>query len=175
MLQQYFTKTPSPLGDIVLTLQGEGLTGLYTAEHCYFAEAQNGLNEPKFFEEAIEQLNEYFNKKRKIFDLKLAPTGTDFQQKVWKILSTIPYGKTITYGAIAKLLNMPNASRAVGLANSKNPICIIVPCHRVIGSNGKLTGYAGGMKTKDWLLKHEDEYTSESMKYEQTIISGINH
>ncbi|MCI8888289.1 MAG: methylated-DNA--[protein]-cysteine S-methyltransferase [Hungatella sp.] len=104
---------------------------------------------------AQKQLAEYMEGKRKEFDLPLCAEGTDFQKRVWKELCRIPYGETRTYGQIAALVGNPKASRAVGMANHNNPIGIIVPCHRVIGSNGKLTGYAGGLDKKEGLLKLE--------------------
>lgn len=110
---------------------------------------------PDCLKECVRQLDEYFNYKRKEFDLKLLPEGTDFQIKVWKELQTIPYGETVTYGEIAVKSGNCKACRAVGNANNKNMIAIIIPCHRIIGSNGKLTGYAGGLWRKEWLLKHE--------------------
>lgn len=179
MTHYSYIKMQSPLGEIVLTSSNESITGLYTCEHSFFIEAQNGLNDsqdktldkasdkPKCLQEAIKQLNEYFEKKRTVFDLPLSPKGSEFQKRVWKALNDIPYGKTKTYGEIAKLLDDSNASRAVGLANSKNPICIIIPCHRVVGANGKLSGYAGGIQAKDWLLKHE---TEDAVKSEQMLI-----
>jgi len=104
-----------------------------------------------------KQLEEYFAGKRKTFDLPLAPRGTDFQQRVWKALQEIPYGETRTYGEIAAAVGNPKAARAVGMANNRNPIGIIVPCHRVVGANGKLVGYAGGMEKKEWLLELEKQ------------------
>ena len=103
------------------------------------------------------QLEEYFAGNRKQFDLPLAPKGTDFQKRVWKALTDIPYGETRTYGEIATAVGSPKAARAVGMANNKNPIGIIVPCHRVVGADGKLVGYAGGMEKKEWLLNLEQE------------------
>jgi len=101
------------------------------------------------------QLEEYFAGTRTIFDLTVAPGGTDFEKRVWKELVEIPFGATDTYGAIADRLGDPGASRAVGVANARNPVAIVIPCHRVIGSNGDLTGYAGGLWRKKWLLEHE--------------------
>jgi methylated-DNA-[protein]-cysteine S-methyltransferase len=103
----------------------------------------------------VKQIDEYFNKKRSIFNLPLAPHGTDFQVKVWKALQTIPYGETRSYGEIAAVIGNPKACRAVGMANNRNPIAIIIPCHRVIGHDGSLTGYAGGLKIKQKLLDLE--------------------
>lgn len=105
--------------------------------------------------EAAKQLREYFAGKRKDFSLPLELKGTDFQKKVWRALQKIPYGKTVTYSDIAKSIGKPKAVRAVGQAINRNPISIIIPCHRVIGKDGSLTGYAGGLWRKEWLLKHE--------------------
>ena len=104
---------------------------------------------------AVAQLGEYFAGTREDFDLPLAPEGTPFQQKTWEALRAIPYGETISYGEQARRLGSPSAVRAVGAANGRNPISIIVPCHRVIGSNGSLTGFAAGLEAKAWLLRHE--------------------
>ena len=110
--------------------------------------------------ECTQQLNEYFHGKRIEFSLPLAPKGTDFQKIVWSELQRIPIGKTVTYMDMAKRLGDPKVIRAAGTANGKNPIAIIIPCHRVIGSDGSLTGYAGGLKRKQWLLEHESSQTS---------------
>ena len=104
---------------------------------------------------AMRQLEEYFSDERRSFDLELDPGGSDFEKQVWTELQQIPFGTTTTYGEIASKLGDPGASRAVGLANARNPIAIIIPCHRVIGADGDLTGYAGGMHRKRWLLAHE--------------------
>jgi methylated-DNA-[protein]-cysteine S-methyltransferase len=105
--------------------------------------------------EAMRQLREYFAGRRSEFDLPLAPEGTEFQRNVWKRLQEIPYGETISYGELARRIGNPNASRAVGAANGSNPIPIVIPCHRVIGANGKLTGFGGGLPTKEALLALE--------------------
>lgn len=110
---------------------------------------------PGCLEEACKQIREYFEGKRKIFELKLAPKGTEFQRKVWGKLLEVPYGKTVTYTDIARAVDNPKGVRAVGSANGSNPISIIIPCHRIIGSNGSLTGYGGGLWRKKWLLEHE--------------------
>jgi methylated-DNA-[protein]-cysteine S-methyltransferase len=109
--------------------------------------------------ETARQLAEYFAGKRLVFDLPLGARGTGFQEIVWRALYAIPFGVTCSYGELASAIGRPSASRAVGTANSKNPIAIIVPCHRVIGANGTLTGYAGGMSAKRWLLDHEAAVT----------------
>ena len=113
------------------------------------------LEETELILQCKMQLDEYFRGERKTFDLPLAPKGTDFQKKVWNALQKIPYGETKTYGEIAAAVGNPKAARAVGMANNKNPIGIIIPCHRVVGANGKLVGYAGGMDKKEWLLQIE--------------------
>lgn len=112
----------------------------------------------KIIEEAIVQLDEYFNGARFVFDLQLNPHGTDFQKKVWQELIAIPYGQTVSYKNIALITGDVNNVRAVGTSNGKNPIAIVIPCHRVVGTNGKLTGYAGGLWRKKWLLNHEQSH-----------------
>jgi len=107
----------------------------------------------------IKQLGEYFDGKRKDFDIPVSAAGTVFQQSVWEKLREIPYGSTITYGELAQQIGDPDAARAVGTANGCNPISIVIPCHRVIGGNGKLVGYAGGLWRKQWLLEHEASFT----------------
>ncbi|MFZ9630225.1 MAG: methylated-DNA--[protein]-cysteine S-methyltransferase, partial [Ilumatobacteraceae bacterium] len=104
---------------------------------------------------AVVQLGEYFDGRRREFDVPLDPHGTDFQLAVWRVLRTIPYGTTMTYGEQARALGDANKARAVGAANGRNPISVIVPCHRVVGGNGSLTGFAGGLDAKSWLLAHE--------------------
>lgn len=118
---------------------------------------------PEVLEDCVYQLNEYFNGTRENFDLNLNPQGTDFQKTVWNALLTIPFGKTTTYLALSKQLGDPKAIRAVANANGKNPIWIIIPCHRVIGSDGSLTGYAGGLHRKKWLLEHESPYKQQRL------------
>jgi methylated-DNA-[protein]-cysteine S-methyltransferase len=118
---------------------------------------------PVELEDCVFQLQEYFDGKRKDFDIKLNPEGTDFQKKVWNQLLEIPYGKTLSYLELSKQLGDVKAIRAVANANGKNPIWIIIPCHRVIGSDGSLTGYAGGLNRKQWLLEHESPYKQTSL------------
>jgi methylated-DNA-[protein]-cysteine S-methyltransferase len=110
---------------------------------------------PAVLKDAVEQLQEYFDGNRTVFNLQLNPSGTDFQKKVWEALLQIPFGKTISYLELSKQLGDAKAIRAVASANGKNPLWIVVPCHRVIGTNGNLTGYAGGLHRKKWLLEHE--------------------
>lgn len=111
---------------------------------------------PEGLQEIVQQLNEYFFGNRKTFDLELHPSGTDFQNRVWNELTKIPFGKTISYLDLAKNLGNPKVIRAAASANGKNPIPIIIPCHRVIGSDGSLTGFSGGLDRKKWLLEHEN-------------------
>ena len=118
---------------------------------------------PVELEDCVFQLQEYFDGKRKAFDIKLNPEGTDFQKKVWNQLLEIPYGKTLSYLDLSKRLGDIKAIRAVANANGKNSIWIIIPCHRVIGSDGSLTGYAGGLNRKKWLLEHESPYKQTSL------------
>jgi methylated-DNA-[protein]-cysteine S-methyltransferase len=118
---------------------------------------------PKVLQEAVTQLNDYFLGKRKDFTFKLNPKGTEFQQKVWQELLNIPYGKTINYLDLAKKLGDPKVIRAAASANGKNPIWIVIPCHRVIGTDGSLTGYAGGLWRKKWLLEHENPTNQQSL------------
>lgn len=121
-------------------------------------------NKSYYLNKTIAQLREYFEGKRMQFDLKLKPEGTDFQKDVWKEVLKIPYGKTKSYQEIADALGDPGAVRAIGNANGHNPIPILIPCHRVIGSDGKLTGYSGGISRKEWLLKHELTFSDAEMQ-----------
>lgn len=118
---------------------------------------------PEILEDAVYQLQEYFEGKRKSFSLTLNPEGTDFQKKVWTALQEIPYGKTVSYLKLSKTLGDVKAIRAVAAANGKNPLWIVVPCHRVIGSDGSLVGYAGGLHRKKWLLNHESPAKQQSL------------
>ena len=118
---------------------------------------------PEALLECASQLNAYFKNERKTFDLKLNPEGTEFQKKVWNQLKSIPFGKTISYLDLSKQLGDVKAIRAAASANGKNPLWVIVPCHRVIGSDGSLTGYAGGLHRKQWLINHESEYKQQSL------------
>lgn len=152
----YYCTYQSPLGEIALTANDDGLSALAFQAGKSPIELTMGLIEDvSKFTEVIQQLTEYFNEERKHFDLPLAPKGTAFQKQVWQALVKIPCGETKSYGWIAKSINNEKAVRAVGAANGANPIALIVPCHRVIGSNGKLTGYAGGLALKAKLLMHE--------------------
>jgi methylated-DNA-[protein]-cysteine S-methyltransferase len=159
----YFTYFESPIQTLRLVSDGRSLIGLYmmTEKHTQLLCNDWFENEAvKPFAIVRQQLTDYFAGRLTEFDLPLAPRGTDFQQKIWQALQTIPYGKTISYGELAQQIDQPSASRAVGLANGRNPISIIVPCHRVIGASGKLTGYGGGIERKQWLLNHEQKQKS---------------
>ncbi|MDO6852175.1 methylated-DNA--[protein]-cysteine S-methyltransferase [Cellulophaga lytica] len=118
---------------------------------------------PEVLEDAVYQLQEYFRGERTTFSVELNPEGTDFQKKVWNALLQIPFGKTCSYLQLSKVLGDPKAIRAVAAANGKNPLWIMVPCHRVIGSDGSLTGYAGGLHRKKWLLEHESPVTQTTL------------
>ncbi len=150
----YAKKINSPIGELYLIANNEALVAIDNIISDLYKKAQK-MEKHTILDLTEKQLNEYFWGERKEFELPLAPKGTDFQQKAWKALMKIPYGKVWSYGEQAKYLKNPKASRAVGGANGKNPIPIIIPCHRVIGSSGKLTGYSGGMKMKVALLKLE--------------------
>ncbi len=131
--------------------------------HVMNDEAEVSTKIPKELKEAVLQLQDYFNGKRNEFSFKINPSGTDFQKKVWEELLNIPYGKTCSYLELSKKLGDVKAIRAVASANGKNPLWIVVPCHRVIGSDGSLTGYAGGLWRKKWLLEHENPVKQESL------------
>lgn len=146
----------SPLGELTLVGNGDALSGVYFPEHVRRPDqVRFGRRDDGAFAAARRQLAEYFAGDRTTFDVELAPSGNAFQKKVWAQLVTIPYGETRTYGQLAGALGDPGLARAVGAANGQNPLSIIVPCHRVVGSNGKLTGYAGGLDRKAFLLELE--------------------
>jgi methylated-DNA-[protein]-cysteine S-methyltransferase len=149
----------SPIG--VLTLAGRGpvLTHLRMVDQTYEPDRADWALDDRAFPDAVEQLEAYFAGELHEFDLRLEFVGTPFQRRVWEALRTIPYGETRSYGQIAHQIGAPAASRAVGLANGHNPIAVIVPCHRVIGANGSLTGFGGGLHRKRALLALEQEAT----------------
>ena len=150
---------PSPAGTLLLTGR-QALESLHFPIGTTRVEPWEGwVEDPGRFKEAQQQLAEYFNGQRKVFELDLDPQGTDFQKKVWKQLIKIPYGQTVSYGELARRIGNPKASRAVGMANGRNPISIIIPCHRVIGSNGSLTGFGGGIEVKQYLLDLESRHS----------------
>jgi len=159
-----FTGFPSPLGELVLAASDTGLKGVFFPVHRNRAapEEQPGWVEDDgrgpagaLLARVRRQLTEYFDRTRTTFDLPLDAAGSAFERRVWDLLRTIPYGATTSYGQLARRLGDPHATRAVGAANGKNPIPIIVPCHRVVGARGELTGFGGGLDRKRWLLEHE--------------------
>ena len=148
---------PSPLGPVRLYARGDELAAVHLPTDAPAPDRDTRGSDVLAL--AADQLREYFAGHRRTFDVPLAPEGTGFQQRVWMALLAIPFGQTRSYGQIASAIGRPSASRAVGAANGRNPIAIIVPCHRVIGASGALTGYAGGMDAKRWLLAHEGAAT----------------
>ena len=148
----------SPIGDLLLTSDGDALTGLYMCQHrgkpATGPEASWQRND-SLFQAVREQLGAYFSGRLLDFELPLRMDGTPFQHLVWDGLRAIPYGETISYAELARRIGRPGASRAVGSANGRNPISIVVPCHRVIAADGTLGGYGGGLDRKEWLLQHE--------------------
>jgi methylated-DNA-[protein]-cysteine S-methyltransferase len=157
----WYTTMPSPVDELLLTGDGGALTGLHMVGSRHEPagppdrRGADWRRDDRMFATAIGQLAAYFAGELTDFDLRLTPSGTEFQRRVWAGLRTIPYGETTSYGELAAQLGNAGASRAVGLANGRNPIGIIIPCHRVIGSDGRLTGYGGGLDRKRWLLDHE--------------------
>ena len=161
MEKAYVYKTR--LGRFLISVDDDAVTGveLYIEDEKELTNEQLLMNyeilETEIMKETVRQLIEYLEGKRKIFDVKINPKGTEFQKKVWDALRAIPYGETRTYKQIAEAVGNSKASRAVGMANNKNPIICIIPCHRVIGGNGKLVGFACGLEVKDQLLRIENE------------------
>jgi methylated-DNA-[protein]-cysteine S-methyltransferase len=156
MSEIWYTHQETPLGMTLLAADQRGLRLIRFAAGRRAERPDPDWREDQGpFEETIRQLRAYFDGELKEFDLRLSLEGTAFQMRVWKALLTIPYGETISYGQLARRIGNPNAARAVGLANGSNPIPIIVPCHRVIGSNGSLVGYGGGLSNKRALLSLE--------------------
>ncbi len=145
----------SPIGTLTLVKSNGVLCGLYMDRHAGADAALTGVRVQSGFDEVVRQLEEYFSGQRTAFSVPVAPAGTPFQQRVWRELTGIPYGETRSYGQLAAAIGNPSAMRAVGAANGRNPISIIVPCHRVIGSNGTLVGYGGGLERKRFLLELE--------------------
>jgi methylated-DNA-[protein]-cysteine S-methyltransferase len=166
----WYIELDTPIGVLVVTSEGDAVTGVYmeTTRHTPI-DRDSWHHDTGGSQEVLRvaraQLEEYFNGSRIDFDINLLARGTDVQRSVWKALSAIPYGETRSYGEIAHVIGNPKASRAVGAANGRNPIPIIVPCHRVIGSNGSLTGFGGGIERKEWLLAHESRVSGRPLKY----------
>lgn len=149
----------SPVGVLEIKGNQNGLVSV----HFMDSEEIPSASIPEVLQPVIEQLKEYFDNSRSKFDLRLAPEGTQFQKKVWEKLKDIPFGKTTSYQQMANELGDPKVIRAAASANGKNPIAIIIPCHRVIGSDGSLTGYGGGLHRKKWLLEHESPVKQQSL------------
>jgi methylated-DNA-[protein]-cysteine S-methyltransferase len=156
MITPFYTRIESPVGSLLLVADDAGLRQILFINGRHPAHPELSWKQDRApHTDTIRQLQAYFAGELENFDLQLAPEGTPFQLEVWRRLCDIPYGKTISYGKLAGLMGNPNACRAVGLANGSNPIPIVIPCHRVIGSNGKLTGYGGGLPIKEKLLALE--------------------
>lgn len=154
----YRTTMPSPVGTLTLVARDTGLVAILWPDDApgrvRLGDAQDSPGHP-VLAATVMQLAEYFAGTRSAFDLPLAPVGTDFQRAVWRALDAIPHGQTRSYADIARAVGRPSATRAVGAANGRNPISIVTPCHRVIGASGALTGFAGGLAAKEWLLARE--------------------
>lgn len=188
MMHRCYLKTP--IGVLAVEENGSAITALYlkgetelSVDEAYGKEWQNKIGNKAAFEQefclvtnpepdfpmtdllkrAVLQLTEYFQGRRKIFDLPIKPQGTEFQKKVWAALGSIPYGETRTYGKIAAQIGNPKACRAVGGANNKNPILLLIPCHRVVGADGALTGFACGLKMKEYLLRLEENHRENTI------------
>tara|TARA_R110002073_G_scaffold4213_1_gene27927 strand:+ start:64939 stop:65427 length:489 start_codon:yes stop_codon:yes gene_type:complete len=149
----------TPIGTARIVGDDDGISSIVVIDGTQ----ETSENIPECLQDCVTQLDEYFHKDRKSFNLKLNPQGTEFQKTVWEELQQIPYAKTETYLAQSKRMGDVKAIRAIAAANGKNPICIVVPCHRVMGSDGSLTGYSGGIWRKRWLLEHENPPTQQSL------------
>lgn len=150
MQANFFEYHNSPIGLLEISGTPHGIRSLHFVER-----RRNGYTSNEVVDQAVRQIEEYFDGTRRGFDMAIDPQGTEFQKAVWRQLLEIPYGRTASYGDVARAMGNPKAVRAVGGANSRNPIAIVVPCHRVIGSDGSMTGYGSGIWRKEWLLKHE--------------------
>jgi methylated-DNA-[protein]-cysteine S-methyltransferase len=150
-----FTTLKSPVGALLLTSDGVALTGVFPESHRDLPRTDGWRRDDRWFCGVRDQLEAYFQGRLARFEVPLEPQGTAYQQKVWAALQSIACGATETYGELAKRLGSPQASRAVGLATGRNPVAILIPCHRLIGADGSLTGYASGLEFKRWLLEHE--------------------
>ncbi|MBI2214330.1 MAG: methylated-DNA--[protein]-cysteine S-methyltransferase [Acidobacteria bacterium] len=159
-----YTTMKSPLGTILIARNDAGITAIQFESERRPSPPAEWNCDASALSDAVAQLREYFAGERRRFELPLAPGGTDFQRGVWSVLVEIPYGETRSYGEIAARIGAPSASRAVGAANGRNPIAIVIPCHRVIGTSGSLTGYAGGLEIKRALLELEGHQPQRSFR-----------
>ena len=156
--QIFYSSLKSPIGEVIVTSDEIGIRSIYSPTHeTLISPLEKAKRDKSKLLDATDQLRAYFAGELQEFSLALNPQGTPFFKQVWKHLKTISYGTTMSYGELAKQIGKPTASRAVGMANGRNPISFIIPCHRVIGQNGSLTGYGGGLKLKRWLLEFEKE------------------
>jgi len=161
----WYATVDSPIGRLFLVKRGEALSGLYMEARARAPAKDAAWREaPTRFDREATQVREYFDGGRTCFDLPLDLAGTPFQRRVWELLRAIPYAETVSYGAVARALGLPGASRAVGAASARNPVSIVVPCHRVVGKNGELAGYAGGFERKRWLIDWEARHGAPSGK-----------
>ncbi len=158
----------SPVGPLMLAANDHALRHIEFRDNCHPADRRDwhGGDNP-ILQAAQQQLGEYFAGRRRVFDLPLAPHGTEFQRTVWQALADIPYGNTISYAQLAQRLGNPNGTRAVGAANGRNPLPIVLPCHRVIGADGGLTGFGGGLPTKQFLLRLEGALPQQTALFER--------
>lgn len=162
----YYDYLDSPIGKLLLTSDGNALTSIgFPRGKAKRRHLPHWTHRPTLFTAVRDQLMAYFQGELQVFDLPLAPAGTTFQQAVWDALLSIPYGETTSYGELARQIGKPRASRAVGAANGRNPIPIIIPCHRVIGMNGKLVGFGGGLETKKRLLAIEQAHQAPQLAF----------
>lgn len=157
-----YCEYPSPVGILTLVASDAGLQGVWWPDDARLTQTGTLQPDHPVLAQATAELDEYFAGRRTTFDVPLDPSGTDFQRSAWDVLRTIPYAQTMTYAQQAAQLGDPAKARAVGAANGRNPISIIVPCHRVVGASGALTGFAGGLDAKQWLLQFELDTASTS-------------
>ncbi|HVU89534.1 MAG TPA: methylated-DNA--[protein]-cysteine S-methyltransferase [Pirellulales bacterium] len=167
---RYSIDCPSPVGVWTILSDGAAVVGVYLAGQRHLPIIPRDLPTNAVCKKAARQITEYFAGKRSEFDLPLAPAGTEFEERVWNALREIPYGTTWSYGQLARHIGAPKAARAVGAANGQNPIAVIIPCHRVIGSNGKHVGYAGGLNVKAWLLEHEAPFARPTKRRGERLL-----
>jgi methylated-DNA-[protein]-cysteine S-methyltransferase len=156
----------TPIGPLTLIADDDGLRGVrFATERSRVSDGDSAEPDHPVLVETVRQLDEYFAGERRQFDLPLRPVGTAFQLAAWRALRAIPYGRTVSYGEQARRLGHPGRARAVGAANGRNPLPIVVPCHRVIGADGSLTGFGGGLEVKAWLLDHERRVAGETLPF----------